>query len=81
MKNVTISMDEETATWTRVQAARANKSVSKYIAELLERERGRDSDYAAAMKAWLAQKPVTLRSNPDEKYPTREEMHERPGLC
>ena len=36
MKNVTISMDEETATWTRVQAARANKSVSKYIAELLD---------------------------------------------
>ena len=66
MKNVTISMDEETATWTLVQAAHANKSVSKYIAELLERERLRDSGYAAAMKACFAQKAVHFerRTNP-----------------
>jgi plasmid stability protein len=33
MKNVTISMDDELAHRTRVAAARAGKSVSKYLAE------------------------------------------------
>jgi plasmid stability protein len=33
MKNVTISMDDELAHQARVAAARAGKSVSKYLAE------------------------------------------------
>lgn len=33
MKNVTISMDEELAQRTRVAAAQAGKSVSRYLAE------------------------------------------------
>jgi hypothetical protein len=33
MKNVTISMDDELAHLTRIAAARAGKSVSKYLAE------------------------------------------------
>ncbi len=77
MKNVTISMDEDTATWTRVQAARANKSVSKYIAELLERERMRDSQYDESMKSFLARKPFLTSDRP---IPTREELYDRPGL-
>ena len=35
MKNVTISMDEETLTWVRVEAARAGKSVSRWLADEL----------------------------------------------
>ena len=33
MKNIAISMDDETALRTRVAAAKAGKSVSKYLAE------------------------------------------------
>ena len=36
MKNVTISMSEDVLHDVRVEAARAGKSVSKYIAEVLE---------------------------------------------
>jgi hypothetical protein len=36
MKNVTISMDDELAQRTRVAAARAGKSVSRYIADKLQ---------------------------------------------
>ena len=40
MKNVTISLHEETAAWARVEAAKAGKSLSRYLADLLEERRG-----------------------------------------
>lgn len=36
MKNVTISMDEDLHRTTRIEAAKAGKSMSRYIADLLE---------------------------------------------
>ncbi len=36
MKNVTISMDEQLLKLTRVEAARAGMSTSKFIAEIVE---------------------------------------------
>ena len=36
MKNVTISMDEKLAQKVRVEAAKAGKSMSRYIATLIE---------------------------------------------
>ncbi|MFM8608244.1 MAG: hypothetical protein ACKOBC_09825 [Hyphomicrobiales bacterium] len=39
MKNVTISMDEETAAWARVEAAKAGKSLSRYVGDILEERR------------------------------------------
>jgi hypothetical protein len=46
MKNITISMDDETALRTRVAAAKAGKSVSKYLAEAAREKI--DADEAAA---------------------------------
>ena len=37
MKNVTITLDEQTAVWARVYAARHDTSVSRLIGEMLER--------------------------------------------
>jgi len=34
MKNVTITLDEETAAWARVHAAKQNMSVSRMIGEM-----------------------------------------------
>jgi hypothetical protein len=57
MKNVTVTLPEDLAIRARVAAARENKSLSRYIADLLE-ERCRASDHtraedAAALEAFL----------------------------
>ena len=79
MKNVTITLDAETAAWARVHAAELNMSVSRYVGELL-RERMRGSrEYDEAMRRYFANTFV-IRRKPGERYPTREELHDRPGL-
>jgi hypothetical protein len=51
MHNVTISMDEETARWLRVEAAKAGKSVSRFVGDLLaERRASRTGEVAAALQ-------------------------------
>ena len=79
MKNVTITLDEETAAWARVHAAERNMSLSRYVGDLL-RERMRHSrEYEQAMKGWLAEKPLKL-TGPWKPYPKREELYDRPVL-
>jgi hypothetical protein len=56
VKNVTISMDEETLGWVRVEAAKAGLSVSRWIAERLQginNERAVRAAAAARMMAFL----------------------------
>lgn len=43
MKNVTVTLDEALARRARVEAASRGKSLSKFIAELVERELGQDT--------------------------------------
>lgn len=79
MKNITITLDEETAAWARVYAAQRNMSLSRYVGEVL-RERMRHSRaYEDAMKRFLAQKPVKLK-RPTDRYLTREQANDRIGL-
>ena len=79
MKNITITLDEETAAWARVRAAQRNMSVSRYVGELL-RERMRHSlEYQEAMRRFLAQTPVRLKDC-GQRYLTREEAYDRAGL-
>ena len=79
MKNVTITLDEETAAWARVHAAERNMSLSRYVGELLRDCMRRSHEYEAAMKGWLAERPLEL-TGPSEPYPTREELYDRPVL-
>ncbi|MGH8702800.1 MAG: CopG family transcriptional regulator, partial [Burkholderiales bacterium] len=59
--------------------AERNMSLSRYVGELL-RERMRHSrEYEAAMKGWLAEKPLKL-TGPWKPYPKREELYDRPVL-
>lgn len=77
MKNVTITLDEETAARARVEAAERNMSLSRYIGEVL-REQMRGSDrYEQAMRSFFALKPIPLKG-PPQKYPKREELYDRP---
>ncbi len=76
MKNVTISLNEDLARLARVKAAEEDKSLSRFVADLLEERMKRESDYEKARKRFASVKPVRLRK-PGEKLPTREELYDR----
>lgn len=68
MKNVTISMDENTLAWVRVKAAEAGQSVSRWISQLLteSRARGADDDVEEAIRAideFLATPEIPISEN------------------
>lgn len=79
LRNVTITLDEETAHWARVQAAHRNLSVSRFVKELLEAKMRADESYEQAMTSYLA-RPSHALSDPDVPYPSRDELHERAGI-
>ena len=79
MRNVTVSLPEDTARWLRVEAARADSSVSRWLAELLDSMRRKDEEYEAAMERCLAIKPRKFQWV-DGRKPTREELHDRAGF-
>lgn len=79
LKNVTVTLDPETAKWARVEAARRDMSVSGLLREILRREMEGSAAYEAAMDRFLSQTPGLHR--PDGRsLPTREELHDRTGL-
>ena len=79
MKNLTVSLPEETARWVRIEAAKADRSVSAWLADLLSDTKCRSDEYDAAMERRLAIRPRKLDWI-DGRKPTREELHDRVGL-
>lgn len=79
MKNVTITLDDETAARARVKAAEQNVSLSRYIGEVLRQHTRGDDEYERAMRRALGRKPVRLLK-PGERYPTREELYDREAM-
>jgi hypothetical protein len=79
MKNVTITLDEETAAWARIYAAEHNTSVSRIVGEMLRRHMGERREYAEAMQRFLERKPVRLK-RAGKRYATRDELHDRNRL-
>ncbi len=81
MKNVTISLPENVARWVRVRAAQNDRSVSKWLAELIEGMRRQEDEYDIAMERFLARARKTRKFEwVDGRRPTREELHDRAGL-
>lgn len=80
MRNVTISLNDETARWARIKAAEADQSLSRFISGLLEKERCHGDDYIAAMNEFFAIQPWRLRDDPSERYPSRDELYDRPRI-
>jgi len=74
-RNVTVSLDEETARWARVEAARRDTSVSRLLGDLLREHMERERSYEASMQRWRAG-PVR-RLERGARYPSREEVHRR----
>ena len=78
MKNVTVTLDEETARWARIEAAHRDMSVSALIRELLSEHMHSRATYEDAMRRYLSRAPTALKEG--GRYPTREELHDRAGL-
>jgi hypothetical protein len=76
VKNITITLDEKTAAWARVYAAGQNKSLSRFVGELLDRTMKESREYDEAMRQYLSKKPGRLNLE-NAPYPNREELHER----
>ena len=79
MKNVTITLDERTAAWARVQAAQRGMSVSRMVGELLQERMRQDREYESAMRRFLARKLVPINES-GRPYPKREQLYDRGRL-
>lgn len=76
VRNVTISLDDETARWARVEAARQDKSVSRFVAELLTRQMAASSQYEQSQVSFSS-RPARVISSGRDSYPSRDEVHAR----
>lgn len=79
MKNITITLDEQTAAWARNHAAERDMSLSRFVGELLERTMRESREYRRAMRAYLSRQPTRLNKG-GARYPRREELYDRRGL-
>lgn len=80
MKNVTVTLDHETAARARVQAAERNMSLSRDIGEVLRKELRHADEYEAAYRGWREDRKPWPFKGPAQPYPKREELHDRPVL-
>jgi hypothetical protein len=79
MRNVTISLDERVARWARIRAAEEEKSLSRWVSEMLERRKSEEEAYETAMRTYLSIEPRPLREA-GAPLPRREDLHERGSL-
>jgi hypothetical protein len=79
MKNITVTLDDETAAWARVYAAQKNMSLSRFLGDLLHNKMHESHAYEDAMQRFLSKKPFPL-SGDATPYPKREELYDRGKL-
>jgi hypothetical protein len=78
MKNVTVTMPADVARWARVEAAKAEMSLARWLGHILKERMERESGYAEAARRAANRTPMELSAG--EPYPSREELHDRAGL-
>lgn len=78
-RNVTITLDEDTARWARIEAARRDTSVSRFVGALLREKMESGEAYEAARRRFLAKAPY-VAGVPERRLPSRAELHDRAGL-
>lgn len=81
MKNLTLTLPDETFARLRVAAASEGKSMSKFVGALVERQVGTRErrDPAEAMRLFLAG-PLYDLTDENGKAPSREEIYDRSRL-
>ena len=78
MRNLTLTLDDETARWARLEAARREVSVSRLVRDLLRSHMRSQDAYGEAKRRYLARPPRPLSAHGE--YPARSEIHERARL-
>jgi hypothetical protein len=79
LRNVTVTLDEATARWARIEAARRETSVSRMLGEILRREMEGTEAYDAARERYFAQTAAVHRAD-HRPLPSRDDLHERADL-
>ena len=77
LRNITITLEESLARWARIEAARSDTSVSRFLAEILKERMMQKNNYEVAKRRALARKPF-LKT--DGRYLSREQAHDRERL-
>lgn len=77
LRNITITLEESVARWARIEAARRDTSISRFLAGILKERMGEKNEYDRAMREALAREPFLNSEGP---YLTREEAHDRDRL-
>jgi hypothetical protein len=77
LRNITITLHEDVARWARIEAARKDVSVSRFLADILKERMLQRDGYRRAMRRALARKPFL---NTDGRYLSREKAHDRDHL-
>jgi hypothetical protein len=82
MANVTITAEEEILQRARIEAARRNQSLSRFLGDLLKEKFAQDDAYEHAMKSFFARGPYLA---PPERadgrsWPCRDELYDRKCL-
>jgi hypothetical protein len=73
---VTVSLDDETAGWARVEAARRDQSLSRFLGDLLRTEMEREHHLAEAAASYRS-RPARELKPAGTAYPGRDELHTR----
>lgn len=71
-------LDDPVVRWLRVRAAQNDKSVSRYVGDLLKGEMSEEERYHQAMERYLSRQPARI-SEPGS-YPRRDQLHDRADL-
>jgi hypothetical protein len=79
MKNITITLDEQTAARARRHAARLGLSLSRYVGQVIEKSLRESRDYERAMRRFFA-RHSQARYKSEAPYPKREELYDRGRL-
>lgn len=76
VRNVTISLDEETALWARMEAARRDTSLSRFVGEVLHQQMADRAEMARARRSYERRAAVALGAK-GGRYPGRDDIHAR----
>jgi hypothetical protein len=77
LRNITITLEDDLALWARVEAARRDTSVSRFLAAILKAQMTEQGEYDRAKQEALAREPFLNSGGP---YLSREQAHDRDRL-
>ena len=76
MRNVTVSLDDETAHWARIEAAHHDMSVSRFVGKVLRERMTTAEDFDRARQSYLGRGAAPLAAE-EGSLPGRDEIHRR----